>query len=156
MMKYLLPILSSFVLFACGDAGEMASAGPLETAGIAPTTSTDLVTEFTEEPEDAMSAAGYQNLTPVEFAEQMGEPDAVVLDVRTPKEVAVGKIAGAIELDYRSDDFKKLLLDLEKDKAYLIYCAGGGRSSKTCDMLAEAGYEKLYNLEGGYKAWSGE
>lgn len=79
--------------------------------------------------------------------------NAVVLDVRTPPEIAAGKIAGALELDYKSPDFRERLAALDTTKTYLVYCRSGNRSGKACAIMAEMGYDTLYNLAGGYLDW---
>ena len=110
--------------------------------------------DFTEETVMDTPADPYQNLSPIEFAERIGTRDAVLIDVRTPEEIAGGKIDGALEIDYRGNDFRQQLTELEPGKEYLVYCASGGRSAKTCEMLDDMGFERVYNLRGGYAAWS--
>jgi len=95
----------------------------------------------------------YQDLSPAEFADRIGGENTVLLDVRTPAETANGIIEGAIEMDYRAPDFAEQIKSLDPNKTYLVYCASGGRSGKTCGMLNEAGFDKVYNLKGGYSAW---
>ncbi len=95
----------------------------------------------------------YQDLSPAEFADRIGGENTVLLDVRTPGETANGIIEGAIEMDYRAPDFAEQIKSLDPNKTYLVYCASGGRSGKTCGMLNEAGFDKVYNLKGGYSAW---
>lgn len=102
---------------------------------------------------DQQTAPVYHDLSAVEFAEKMGEENTIILDVRTPAETAGGVIPGAIEMDYRAPDFAEQLKTLDPDKTYLVYCASGGRSGKTCGALNEAGFGKVYNLKGGYAAW---
>jgi rhodanese-related sulfurtransferase len=34
-----------------------------------------------------------------------------------------------------------------------VHCAAGVRSRKACEKMEKMNFEKLYNLEGGYKAW---
>jgi rhodanese-related sulfurtransferase len=96
----------------------------------------------------------YEDLTPAEFAEKIGAPNTVLLDVRTPGETAGGIIPGAIEMDFRAPDFAEQIKQLDSTKTYLVYCAAGGRSGQTCGMLNEAGFAKVYNLKGGYSAWN--
>ncbi|MEO0735097.1 MAG: rhodanese-like domain-containing protein [Bacteroidota bacterium] len=96
----------------------------------------------------------YQDLSVEEFAEKIGGDNTVLLDVRTPQETAGGVIEGAIELDFRSPDFSAQLKALNPDKTYLVYCASGGRSGKTAEMLHDLGVQQVYNLKGGYRAWS--
>ncbi|MBB4078832.1 rhodanese-related sulfurtransferase [Lewinella aquimaris] len=100
-------------------------------------------------------ATAYSNVSVDEFRQRMGEEDVVLLDVRTPGEVSQGKIPGAVEMDFRDPDFRQRIESLDKDRTYLVYCAVGGRSSQTCEMMSEAGFARLYNLEGGYTAWKG-
>lgn len=100
--------------------------------------------------------APYQDLSVEAFKAKMSEPEVILMDVRTPEETAEGKIEGAIELDFRSPDFAEKLDELGKDKTYLIYCRSGNRSGKTCNLMAEKGFKNLYNLDGGFMAWSSE
>ena len=94
-------------------------------------------------------------LEPKAFQEKIAATEgAVVLDVRTPEEVAGGIIPGAIVLDYKSADFKTSLAALDKSKTYFVYCAAGGRSGKTCDLMKEQNFNTVYSLAGGMKAWT--
>lgn len=80
--------------------------------------------------------------------------DAVnVLDVRQPAEYEGGHIPGAKliplpELQGRMDE-------LDRDKPTVVYCAIGGRSRIAAQMLAGGSFPKVYNLNGGFKAWQG-
>lgn len=116
------------------------------TCGLAPENAAEQAT-------DTAVRTAYQDLTPAEFAERIGAENAVLLDVRTASETAKGKIAGALEIDYRAPDFADQLRELDPTKTYLVYCAVGGRSAKACEMLNELGADKVYNLSGGYSAW---
>jgi rhodanese-related sulfurtransferase len=82
------------------------------------------------------------------------EKDAVILDVRTPAEVAQGAIKGAINLDVSSSNFKEKIAGLDKSKTYLVYCRSGARSARACSIMCESGFSKLVNLQGGFMAWS--
>lgn len=103
--------------------------------------------------EQALQKATYADLSPSEFSEKMKGSDVVILDVRTPGEVARGKIDGSVNIDYREANFAEELGKLDPDKTYLVYCAAGGRSSKACELLVEHGATEVYNLDGGYGAW---
>lgn len=78
----------------------------------------------------------------------------ILLDVRTPEEIAKGKIKGAQEIDYFGDDFATQIDKLDKDQHYLVYCKSGGRSAKSIALMKEKGFKKCTNLKGGYTAWS--
>ena len=77
----------------------------------------------------------------------------VVLDVRTPKEFAVGHIAGATNLNFYDADFEKKLAALDKNQPYLVHCAVGGRSAKARELMKSLQFKSIYHLEGGFKAW---
>ena len=98
----------------------------------------------------------YTDLDVNAFKAKIAEPGVVLLDVRTPEETADGKIEGAIEIDYEADGFEAKVDKLDKSKTYLVYCKRGGRSSEACELMAEKGFKNLYNLKGGYMAWTAD
>lgn len=81
------------------------------------------------------------------------QTNVVILDVRTAKEFSAGHITGATNLDFYGQDFEKKLLELNKDKSYLVHCASGGRSAKVRDKMTNLNFQSIYHLEGGMKAW---
>lgn len=81
-------------------------------------------------------------------------PDGVVLDVRTPEEVAKGHLKGAVNIDYKSSAFETSLASLDKSKTYYVYCAAGVRSDKAAAVMKEKGFKNVYTLEGGIQAWT--
>jgi rhodanese-related sulfurtransferase len=96
----------------------------------------------------------YQNLAPVEFKAAFESADnAVIIDVRTPSEIAAGKIDGALELDFFAPDFGQKVLAFDKDKSYFIYCRSGNRSGQACAMMSQNGFKHLCNLAGGMMSW---
>lgn len=101
----------------------------------------------------AVSNSKIIDLDAAAFKAKMSEPNTIVLDVRTPAEIAAGKIPGAFDLDVQSSEFKAQVDRLDKAKTYLVYCKKGGRSARACSIFEEAGFEKIYNLEGGYDGW---
>ena len=93
-------------------------------------------------------------LTPVEMKDlRKAHPDLILLDVRTPQEVAAGKIDGALELDFRDQEFRTKLQELDKEAIYGVYCKKGGRSAGAAEIMQELGFKQVYDLEGGYDAW---
>lgn len=101
------------------------------------------------------SATAYQNVN-VQQAKTLikSNPQLVILDVRTPKETAEGIIQNAIEIDFKASTFESEIMKLDRAKSYLIYCRSGGRSSNACNLFEQNGFTDIYNLEGGYNAWS--
>ena len=95
-----------------------------------------------------------QDVSVQEFKKVMDSmQDEVIVDLRTPEETSKGKIPGAVEMDFYGSGFKPSIAALDRNKVYLIYCAGGGRSGETAELMKEMGFTKVYNLEDGYKGW---
>jgi len=86
-------------------------------------------------------------LAPAEVAAWLAaHPGALVLDVRTPAEVAAsGRLAGAQVLDVSSDDFEAGVAALDPARPTLLYCRSGNRSGFAADQLAAAGFTTLAN-----------
>jgi rhodanese-related sulfurtransferase len=101
--------------------------------------------------ESAASQATVINLNAKEFAEK--SPSGTVIDVRTPGEVAQGKINGAVVVDFYQPDFMDQVSKISKDQEIYIYCAVGARSEEAARMLVQQGYTKVYHLQGGIQAW---
>lgn len=103
------------------------------------------------------ASKGFTDLDVAAFKQKMAEPGVILLDVRTPEETAEGKIAAdCAEIDFEASDFEAKIDKLDKDKTYLIYCRSGNRSSQASALMAEKGFKHLYNLDGGYTAWTDE
>jgi rhodanese-related sulfurtransferase len=85
------------------------------------------------------------------------DANAVVLDVRTEEECSEGIIPTAINIDiYKGQGFIYQLEELDKTKNYYVYCKAGGRSAQACSIMNQLGFEKAYNLIGGFMNWEGE
>ena len=100
------------------------------------------------------SSSNFSNIDVTEFKNLMKDSNTVILDVRTPGEISAGKIAKAKEIDFMNPSFGSRVDSLDKEKTYLVYCRSGNRSSKACNVMSSKGFTKLYNLSGGYGAWS--
>ncbi len=101
-------------------------------------------------------ASGLQNIKVEQLSKlKVDYPDLVIIDVRTPEEIAGGKIdENALEIDFKNSSFDSKISKLDKDKTYLIYCKSGGRSSKSAKKMISSGFKNIYNLDGGYSDWS--
>ena len=80
----------------------------------------------------------------------------LLIDVRTPGEFASGHIENSINIDYKSDDFKDLIGELDTNQEVYVYCKVGGRSGRSAKILEDMGFEKVYDLKGGIIAWEKE
>ena len=83
-----------------------------------------------------------------EVDERVGA-DAVLLDTRTPGEVADGAIPGALNIPV--DELRDRMDELP-DGRVLAYCAVGVRGYLASRILVQAGREAV-NLDGGYTTW---
>ncbi len=97
------------------------------------------------------------DLSQQEWASQLeNDNNAVIIDVRTEEEVSEGYIPNAINLDiFKGQDFIDAIKKLDTDKSYYVYCRSGARSGQTCSMMNQLGFEKAYNLMGGFSNWTG-
>lgn len=83
-----------------------------------------------------------------------GSPDLTILDVRTPAEFAQGHLPGAVNLDLNGSGFGDGIAALDKSKTYFVYCQTSNRSGTATQMMADAGFEDVYDLQGGIVAWA--
>ena len=79
--------------------------------------------------------------------------DVQVVDVRTASEFEAIHVKSAQNIDFNSPTFDKDIQKLDKSKPVVLYCKGGGRSAKCAKKLKDAGFEKIYDLEGGLSKW---
>jgi rhodanese-related sulfurtransferase len=84
--------------------------------------------------------------------------DVFILDVRTPAEYDLGHIEGATLIPVKNTaesslDSNQLLTARMKElpqnrcTKILVYCKFGGRSAEASDLLVEAGYTNVYNMD---------
>ena len=64
----------------------------------------------------------------------------VVIDVRSPAEVAEGAITGATVLDFNAGEFEAKIGDYDRNAAYLVYCRSGSRSGQAVAIMKELGF----------------
>ena len=86
-------------------------------------------------------------------ATRLYNDDALVLDVREDKEWAEGHIPRAKHIPLGKLGERLAELDKFKGKPVLVNCRSGHRSARACGILKKAGFETVYNLEGGIIAW---
>lgn len=94
-----------------------------------------------------------------ELAGKAEDESIAILDVRGLNEWNAGHLAirgrtnGSaprhIPLGYLTDRLE----ELPGDKTLVVHCQGGGRSAIAASLLRAHGFERVYNLEGGYNAW---
>ncbi len=76
-----------------------------------------------------------------------------ILDVRQPWEYGEDHIPGARLIPL--GELKDSLDELDKDKPTIVHCAVGGRSRVAAQLMSGMGFQEVYNLAGGIKAYRG-
>ena len=76
-----------------------------------------------------------------------------IIDVRTPQEFREGHIEGAININYFDKTFLDQIAKYEKNEPLFIYCKSGNRSDQASKKIADFGFTKIYDLEGGILNW---
>lgn len=89
-----------------------------------------------------------------EFEKMAAKKKNMVVDVRTPEEVAEGHLAGSLNINFLGENFAQEIETLNKKKTYLIYCRTGNKSRKAADLMEKAGFKRVYMLDGGITAWN--
>jgi len=98
---------------------------------------------------------GYRDITSAEAkAILASNPNAFLLDVRAPGEYEEIHIPGATLIPL--GDLPGRLSEVPADAdPVIVYCRSGGRSSTASEILAQAGFDNVLNLDGGIKGWDG-
>jgi glyoxylase-like metal-dependent hydrolase (beta-lactamase superfamily II)/rhodanese-related sulfurtransferase len=82
-----------------------------------------------------------------------GQLDGIqLLDVRRAPEWQAGHIPGAIHKPL--DALSRSLNGLDRVRPAFVHCKSGYRSMIACSILQRAGFQAVYNVTGGYDAWS--
>lgn len=96
-----------------------------------------------------------KEITAMELKKELSEgKDLLVVDVRTPQEVALGRLESCVHIPLQ--DLASRMDELDREKDIVVYCKSGGRSRRAIEMLQTHGYKNLRNLTGGITAWSFE
>jgi rhodanese-related sulfurtransferase len=95
-----------------------------------------------------------KNVNAEEFKKMIDAKKGEVIDLRTTNEIeSKGKIRDSKQLDYLAKDSEEQIKKLDKNKTYLIYCAGGGRSGQAAELMQKLGFKEVVNLEKGFDDW---
>jgi rhodanese-related sulfurtransferase len=89
-----------------------------------------------------------------DFENLIANNKGILIDVRTPQEFQEGRIAGAVNADWKNPDvFEKQTDSLDKSKPVYLYCLAGVRSEKAAARLVEKGFKNVVGLHGGIEEW---
>lgn len=114
------------------------------------------VAKKVEAVQPAPAAVVEQKVAPIttidwQKAMEMNKAGALLIDVRTPAEVAKG-MAAATAINIPLQEIPQRLSEFPKDKDLLIYCRSGKRSMAASKFLVENGYTRVFNIDGGIMA----
>ena len=130
-MKYYNILIAAFLLFCLNSCGEPDSNGKEELSST------------------------IETVSPKTFKEMLADVTSPqLIDVRTPEEVALGKLEKSVNLNWKSAGFDTQIKMLDTSQVVFVYCNSGGRSAKAARKLASIGFPKVVNMSGGYKEWS--
>lgn len=98
-----------------------------------------------------MPVKGIVNITVQEAKNKFKDKNVQFIDVRTPGEYQA----------YHRKPFKNIPLaqlsskidTLDKEKEIVVICQSGMRSMAAAKILKKHGFEKIYNVKGGMRAW---
>ena len=104
-------------------------------------------------PEAAAPEGGFATISVGELKARIDQgEELLVLDVRSPEEYAQdGHIAGSTLIPL--PELTQRMGELEQGQTIACFCRSGSRSLAACTQLAEAGFTRLLNVDGGIGAW---
>jgi glyoxylase-like metal-dependent hydrolase (beta-lactamase superfamily II)/rhodanese-related sulfurtransferase len=79
------------------------------------------------------------------------EPETLLLDVRTPREFAQGRVPGSTS--FPLETLQQHCRSLPRGRKLAIHCQGGYRSSIAASLLEREGFQVCADLVGGFVAW---
>ncbi len=90
-------------------------------------------------------------VTAAELDQLVAEDAVTLIDIRNPAEVERGMMPGALHIPLAQ--LRARLAEVPTDKAIVVYCAGGWRSSVAASLLRANGFHDVSDLAGGYTGW---
>jgi phage shock protein E len=97
---------------------------------------------------------GVGAIAPEALAARIASGDApLVLDVRTPAEFEAGHVPGAVNIPHDALASRIDELADHRDDEIVVHCQSGRRAGIAEDVLEEAGFRRILDLTGHWKAW---
>ncbi len=102
----------------------------------------------------ALNSDKFEVLEKNAFKAAIRQKKVQLVDVRTPREYKGGHIGKAVNIDlFQGGSFKQAFEKFDKNKPVYLYCRSGSRSKKAAQKILDMGFEKVYDLQGGYMRW---
>lgn len=94
----------------------------------------------------------YIDITPQELKAMLGEKDFFFVNVHIPYEGELPDTDAFIPFNEIEGNLSQFPQD--KDAKIVLYCRSGSMSATAAREMVGLGYANLYNLDGGFRAWS--
>lgn len=102
----------------------------------------------------AGDSPGHQTMAQSELLTRLRSADApFVLDVRAPHEFARGHVPSAVNIPYMQVGARVDELGQANGRDIVLYCEAGPRAERAEATLKQAGFDRVYHLEGDMAAW---
>lgn len=88
------------------------------------------------------------------FSELIKDEKNILLDIRTQEEFDRVHMEGAQLIVFGDFDFEDILIEMDREKTYLLYCRSGRRTAYTMELMKIYGFTKVYNLKDGIIKWN--
>ena len=96
-----------------------------------------------------MQLKAQQSIDANQMEQVIANPQAQIIDVRTPEEFKEGHLPNAENLDWKDQAaFLGQINDLNQNEPVYVYCLSGGRSQQAATLLAERGFT-VHNYQAG-------
>lgn len=95
----------------------------------------------------------HHNVNVDQLTRLVNQQNAQVIDVRPKEAFDQGHIVNAINLPLTDIAEGKAKINKLKKKPVVVYCQIGKSSQTASKHLTDAGFEQVFNLQGGLNAW---
>jgi rhodanese-related sulfurtransferase len=90
----------------------------------------------------------------LEATQLINRRDALMLDLREPKDYEGGRVPNAVHLPQSQLASRGHELSKLTGRPVIAYCERGQRSRAAGALLSKLGFAEVYTLRGGLRAWS--
>lgn len=104
-------------------------------------------------PHLAQAADAQPRVVDVKQGKSMAERGALLLDVRELEEYQQGHAPNSRLLPLGQLNKRIAELDAYRDKPIAVICRSGRRSAQAVELLRQAGFTQVVNVQGGMNAW---
>lgn len=99
---------------------------------------------------------GIQHISPRDAYEALLSGEALLIDVREELEVITSSVEVENSFWFPMSTIVERYHQIPADRAILVICTHGERSSKIVNLLKVQGFTSVYNIDGGIQAWENE